>query len=90
MNQITLEYLTNARQYDKYMKERSRKVQDQFNKDKRFYRKRIHQLTKDLLQDKVVNIPSNLKNAIGYLEECILYFKQLTLQIFYKMNIKMY
>tara|TARA_Y100000816_G_C26064588_1_gene559389 strand:+ start:838 stop:1353 length:516 start_codon:yes stop_codon:yes gene_type:complete len=76
VNQITLEYLTNARQYDKYMKERSSKIQEQFNKDKRFYRKRIHQLTKDLLQDKVVNIPSNLKKCYkGYLEECILYFK---------------
>ena len=76
VNQITLEYLTNTRQYDKYMKERSLKVKEQFSKDKRFYKKRIHQLTKDLLQDKVVGIPSNLEKCYkGYLEECILYFK---------------
>ena len=53
VNQITLEYLTNTRQYDKYMKERSLKVKEQFSKDKRFYRKRIHQLTKDLLNIQV-------------------------------------
>ena len=76
VNQITLEYLTNTRQFDKYMKERNLKVKNQFTKDKRFYRKRIHQLTKDLLQDKEVKLPTNLlKTYQSYLEECIFYFK---------------
>lgn len=76
INLITLEYLSNTKQYDRYMKTHTTEIQKQLALDKKFYRKRITQLTKNLLQDKDEEVSNSLRKAFNcYLEECINYFK---------------
>ena len=73
---ITLEYLSNTKQYDRYMKAHTTEIQKQLALDKKFYRKRVVQLTKQLLQDKEEGLPNSLRKTFNsYLEECIGYFK---------------
>lgn len=76
INLITLEYLSNTKQYDRYMKAHTSEIQKQLALDKKFYRKRIIQLTKEILQDKEADLPNSLRKSFNsYLEECIGFFK---------------
>ena len=76
---ITLEYLSNTKQYDRYVKSRLSDTQKQIERDRKFYKKRVIQLTKQLIQgkkDEIKDIPDTLQRVFnGYLEECIFYFK---------------
>jgi hypothetical protein len=75
VDQITLECLMNKETYNKIMANKNI-IQDK-NKDKKFYRKRISNLTKELLQN---TPPENLMLDVtlayeNYVKTCINYFK---------------
>ena len=79
INQITLECLINKDQYEKYLTKNMDKVKISNKKDKKFYRKRILQLTRDILLN---NPPNNINNDIvftfeTYVKTCIQYFKMI-------------
>lgn len=80
VNQITLNYFLNKEQYDRHINNKINRTTNK--KDKKFYRKRILSLTKDLLY--------NLENDIGklpdikyafdnYIKMCINTFKSIDL-----------
>ena len=76
VHQITLEYLTNNPHYKNHLEHTKIKISNR--KDKKFYRKRILNLTKDLLLFKETDNPilSDVKhNFEQYVKCCIEYFK---------------
>ncbi len=78
INQITLDCLLNKELYQKHVKSSICKNIDK--KDKKFYRKRVYNLTKELLLTKDKEFNSNLlpdvKRAFdNYVNTCIHYFK---------------
>jgi hypothetical protein len=78
INQITLNCLMNKKQYEKYVASQvSKSVHDE---EKKFYRKRIYCLTKDLLlaKEEPMNLLPDVKYAFdNYIKSCIHYFKVL-------------
>ena len=80
VNQVTLDCLLNKHQYEKYISKKISKDVDK--KEKKFYRKRIFNLTKDLLasesEDTVTNLLPDVKYAFdNYVRACIHSFKVL-------------
>lgn len=78
INQITLNCLMNKQQYERYLASKiSKSIKDE---DKKFYRKRIYCLTKDLLlkKEEPDNLLPDVKYAFDqYVKSCIHYFKVL-------------
>jgi hypothetical protein len=82
INQITLNCLMNKHQYEKYVANKISKSID--DDDKKFYRKRIYCLTKELLlskgkeKEKDKDLSPDVKYAFdNYVKSCIHYFKVL-------------
>ena len=77
VSELTLEYLMNKEQYAKYIGKNAEKTKGANKKDKKFYRKRIVDLTKQLLN----NEPSEeilqdiIKSFDSYAKICVDYFK---------------
>ena len=72
INKITLEYLLNP---NMLVKNNQTKLDNNLEKDIKFYRKRINQLTKDMIKGNFPN--SDLKMIFeNYTSELIYYFKQ--------------
>jgi hypothetical protein len=72
---MTAEYMMNRTQYDKLMRhENEEDMHAEFRKDRRFYKKRIFALTRDLFNKKTRDVeivaPFN-----AYIKECIKYLK---------------
>ena len=80
VNQVTLKCLMNKDQYNKYVKNNTIKLPNSVNKkDKKFYKKRIFDLTKRLLNNEK---PETMYPDVGsafdsYIRVCIEYFKVL-------------
>ena len=76
---ITLECLTNTRHYEKYLVKNNVEFNHERENNKRFYRKRIIKLTKDIIEAKpkfMEDCPERLTESFNaYLEECVSYFK---------------
>jgi hypothetical protein len=77
INQITLECLINKEMYKKYLTSNNVNTSINNKKDRKFYRKRILQLTRDiLLNDPSVKVTSDIKFVFeNYVNHCIQYFK---------------
>jgi hypothetical protein len=78
VNQVTLDCLLNKHQYEKYISKKISKDVDK--KEKKFYRKRILNLTNDLLtsETEVTNLLPDVKYAFdNYIRTCIHSFKVL-------------
>ena len=78
INQITLDYLINKENYNKINNRNSLKNANR--KDKKFYRKRILNLTKDLLlfqETKDEILPDVKKTFEIYIKTCVEYFQTL-------------
>jgi transcriptional regulator with GAF, ATPase, and Fis domain len=78
VNQITLDCLLNKKQYEKYVATQvSKSVHEE---ERKFYRKRIYCLTKELLlsKEEPENLLPDVKYAFDqYVKSCIHYFKVL-------------
>jgi hypothetical protein len=79
VSELTLEYLLNKEQYSKYLAEKNPQTKLNNKRDKKFYRRRIFDLTKQLLSnEKPESLSSDVKNAFeNYVNLCIEYFKAL-------------
>ena len=70
-----LEYLSNPAIYEKYKKQKQISDDEGFKKDKKFYKKRVIQLTKNLYNNNIeeYNVPLlEIKNSFHkYIYECI-------------------
>jgi hypothetical protein len=76
VNQVTLDCLMNREQYNKYIANKNSRTVNR--KDKKFYRKRVYQLTKDLLlsSEEPKNLFPDIKYAFDhFVNTCIHYFK---------------
>lgn len=62
VDDVTLAYMVNASQYKKYLKKNHMDYDSVFNKDIRFYRKRIISLTKELFKNQ--NEPDKKQNVL--------------------------
>lgn len=79
IEQITLECLMNKEQYNKYLGNKINKMIENNKHDKRFYRKRILQLAKDILINTTQDtLPSDVLFAFeNFVKMCIPYFKNI-------------
>ena len=79
IEEITLRYLMNKEYYNKYLNSKDPIKREKIEKDKKFYRKRICDLTKQLLlNDNPPEINLELKSTFeNYSISCINYFKNL-------------
>jgi len=79
VSELTLEYLLNKEQYGKYLVQKNPKTKLNNKKDKKFYRRRIFDLTKQLLSnEKPETLPPDIKYSFeNYANLCIEYFKAL-------------
>lgn len=77
VNQITLNYLMNKTQYEKYIANKTSKTLVN-EEEKKTYRKRIYALTKELLlnKDEPTDLSPDVKSCFDqYMKSCIHYFK---------------
>ena len=78
VDDVTLAYMVNTSQYEKYLKKNHLDYDSVFKKDIRFYRKRIISLTKDLFKEQIENDKNQnfLAGAFNmYMRACISYLK---------------
>ena len=77
VNEITLEYLMSKEQHAKFMNKKKEGPNSGERKDKKFYRKRILNLSRDLLLNQdPENLLHDVKFAFDhYVKTCITYFK---------------
>jgi len=81
IDDVTLAYMVNTTQYEKYLKKNNMNYDSVFKRDIRFYRKRIISLTKDLFKnqnetDKNQNSDVTMVGAFNmYMRACISYLK---------------
>jgi hypothetical protein len=77
ISEITLEYMMNKEQYAKYIGKNNINKKDSSRKDKKFYKKRIIDLTKKLLNnEKPETMYPDVTSAFDYyIKICIEYFK---------------
>ena len=81
VDDVTLAFMVNTTQYEKYLKKNNLDHDSVFKKDIRFYRKRIISLTKHLFKDQIENdksqnIDTTLLGAFNmYMRACISYLK---------------
>ena len=81
LDDMTLAYMVNTTQYEKYLKKNHIDYDSAFKRDIRFYRKRIISLTKDLFKnqnemDQNQNLDVTMVGAFNmYMRACISYLK---------------
>jgi hypothetical protein len=77
---VTLNCLMNQEQYGKYLEDKKPKNQKNKRKDRKFYRKRILEITKQLLSASITNTATDINKDIQivfdrYIDTCIERFK---------------
>jgi hypothetical protein len=78
LTEITIDYLINKRIYERFLNSKKGIIQDYYTKDKKFYKKRINNLTRNLMDNKKEIYPNNINKAFeNYIKEAIEYFKLL-------------
>jgi hypothetical protein len=80
INQITLDCLLNKEQYTKYFNNTMQRTSESNKRDRKFYKRRILQITKDMLADTGTQcvIPSDMLFAFDkFTKKCISYFKMI-------------
>ena len=70
-----LEYLMNPGMYEKWMKKNEKKIKvSDLKSDVKFYKKRIIQLTKDMMKDQ--HITNSVNKAYNeYMKSCVAYLR---------------
>ena len=81
IDDVTLAFMVNTTQYEKYLKKNHLNYDSVFKRDIRFYRKRIILLTKDLFKEQIENDKNQNSDVtmVGafnmYMRACISYLK---------------
>jgi hypothetical protein len=78
LTEITIDYLINKKTYERLMNIKKDRFDDSYKKDKKFYKKRINNLTRNLMDNKKESYPNNINKTFdNYIKEAIEYFKLL-------------
>ena len=76
ITQITIDCLLNKDQYSKYLKATLQKTAESSKKDRKFYKRRILQMTKDMLLSDDIDTNGDMMFAFdNFSRTCISYFK---------------
>jgi len=76
LTEITIDYLINKKIYERIMKSKKEIFEDYYKEDKKFYKKRIHNLTRHMMDNKKELYPNHIHKAFeNYIKEAIEYFK---------------
>jgi len=76
LTEITIDYLVNKKIYERLMNVKKGLFQNYYREDKKFYKKRINNLTRNLMDNKKELYPNNINRAFeNYIKEAIEYFK---------------
>jgi len=75
VDHVTLDLMVNQPQYERYLRAHEAALSGKYEKAKRFYKKRIIELTRDLLKCETVNDIFVLQAFEAYAKACITYFR---------------
>lgn len=75
VDHVTLGFMVNQPQYERYLRAREADLNGKYEQAKRFYKKRIIDLTKELLRGETVNDLFVLQAFDAYAKSCITYFR---------------
>lgn len=75
VDHVTLDLMVNQPQYERYLRAKEADLNGKFEKAKRFYKKRIIEMTRDLLKGDTVNDIFVLQSFDAYAKACITYFR---------------
>ena len=75
VDHVTLDLMVNQPQYERYLRNKEADLSGKYEKAKRFYKKRIMEMTRDLLKGDTVNDIFVLQAFEAYAKACITYFR---------------
>jgi hypothetical protein len=75
VDHVTLDLMVNQPQYERYLRAKEADLTGKYEKAKRFYKKRITEMTRDLLKGDTVNDIFVLQSFEAYAKACITHFR---------------
>jgi len=75
VDHVTLDLMVNQPQYERYLRAHDADLSGKYEKAKRFYKKRIIEMTRDVLKGETVNDIFVLQAFEAYAKACITYFR---------------
>jgi len=75
VDHVTLDLMVNQPQYERYLRNKEADLSGKYEKAKRFYKKRITEMTRDLLKGDTVNDIFVLQAFEAYAKACITHFR---------------
>ena len=75
VDHVTLDLMVNQPQYERYLRTREADLIGKFEKAKRFYKKRLIEMTRELLKGETVNDIFVIQAFEAYAKSCITYFR---------------
>ena len=75
VDHVTLDLMVNQPQYERYLRAKESDLTGKYEKAKRFYKKRITEMTRDLLKGETVNDIFVLQSFEAYAKACITHFR---------------
>jgi len=75
VDHVTLDLMVNQPQYERYLRAKEADLTGKYEKAKRFYKKRITEMTRDLLKGETVNDIFVLQSFEAYAKACITHFR---------------
>ena len=75
VDHVTLDLMVNQPQYERYLRNKEADLTGKYEKAKRFYKKRITEMTRDLLRGETVNDIFVIQAFEAYAKACITYFR---------------
>ena len=75
VDHVTLDLMVNQPQYERYLRNKEADMSGKYEKAKRFYKKRIMEMTRDLLKGETVNDIFVIQSFEAYAKSCITYFR---------------
>jgi len=75
VDHVTLDLMVNQPQYERYLRNKEADLTGKYEKAKRFYKKRITEMTRDLLKGETVNDIFVIQAFEAYAKACITYFR---------------
>ena len=75
VDNVTLDLMVNQPQYERYLRAREADLSGKYDRAKRFYKKRIMEMTRDLLKGETLSDIFVLQAFDAYAKSCIIYFR---------------
>lgn len=75
VDHVTLDLMVNQPQYERYLRAREADLNGKYDRAKRFYKKRILEMTRDLLKGETLSDIFVIQAFDAYAKSCITYFR---------------